>query len=92
MSDSDKAKYVASLPDAVRDAALRIQLRMCGIVASDLWEDDPDKEQADYQLIAQQQDSIKPSHEACTIYDKADCWVREFIRFYIYPGSDKWTT
>lgn len=79
MSDSDKAKYVASLSVAVRDAALRIHLRMCGTVASDLWEDDPDKEQADYQLIAQQQDNLEPSPQPWTIYDKAECWVREFI-------------
>jgi len=77
-SDQANAEYVAKLPDGVREAAIRIHLRMCGTLSNDIWSDDH-TEEADYQLIAQQQDNLEPSPQPWTIYDKAECWVREFI-------------
>lgn len=76
--------YVATLSEAVREAAIRINVRQCGSIASDVWSDDrgyPDvaAEEADYRLVAEQYDWLHNSSSDLEYWDKADIWVREFI-------------
>lgn len=62
------------MDDRLRNAARNVYLRMCGTLASDIWNDDDAAELADYELVALQYDQTATD---LSVFDRAELWVCE---------------